>query len=95
MEFKKAQMTKENISVMLRDAGRTKQGEMIKKAFPAVGMALVAFALCGVEALFGVFPFGFALLCAASGFVMTSSALIGSVLAASAMENGVFIICTL
>lgn len=92
MDIKNQKRTKENIVSRFKDAVAVLKAPALRKIFPAVAVAVAALALTGVETLFGVFPFGFALICAQSGFVMASSALIGASLGASVLEGGVLII---
>lgn len=92
MDIKNQKRTKENTHVMVRESVDLSRLRVIRRLVPPVAVAVAALILSGVEALFGVFPFAFALICAQSGFIMASSALIGAVLGASALDGGILII---
>ncbi len=92
MDIKNQKRTKENALTVIKKEFSAARIAALKKLIPPVAIALVALAVTGVEALFGVFPFGFALICAQNGFVMTSAALIGAVFAASSLDGGLIII---
>ncbi len=92
MELKNVTIAREKLTSYVKDFASSPYMELVRRVGVPVLAAVVALAVSGVETVFGICPFGVAMLCAAKGFVMSSSVLIGAVLGAVSAGDSLYII---